>query len=255
MVLNARSLYNKAKNFKSLLHQILPDLVFISEMWERENKRLSEIIQTNQYKYFSYLRKKVKSSQPGGGCAIYFNDDWFDIQHLDINVPEGIEICWALVKPKHYHPIHQKVRWICSASVYISPRSNLKKETIEHIISTIHYIRSRYDQIFFIITGDFNRTDPTDILDSYGALKQICTVKTRNDSTLEIILTDLHTLYFPPTAMDPLQVDLHKCGVDSDHNTVVLAPLSNQEYKLDRIKKTIVTRPLPESRIPIFASG
>ena len=36
MMLNARSLYNKADNFKNLLHQIAPEITMVSETWERQ---------------------------------------------------------------------------------------------------------------------------------------------------------------------------------------------------------------------------
>ena len=55
-----------------------------------------------------------------------------------------------------------------------------------------------------------------------------------------------------PTTLPPLQVDQDKEGKDSDHNVVVFAPNSNTEYKQSRKKKTILTRPLPDSNILKF---
>ena len=103
-----------------------------------------------------------------------------------------------------------------------------------------------------MIGGDFNRTEVTDILDCYGALHQIISVPTRNEATLEIILTDLHTLFHPPTTLPPLQVDSDKNGQDSDHETVVFAPKDNIIYRTVLKKKTIKTRPLPQSGISKF---
>ena len=53
----------------------------------------------------------------------------------------------------------------------------------------------------------------------------------------------------PPTTLAPLQVDSDKKGSDSDHNIVVLAPMSNAKYKIKRTKKSIKIRPLPESQV------
>ena len=114
----------------------------------------------------------------------------------------------------------------------MSPRSRHKKETIEHIIYTIHTLRAKYDnEISFIIGGDFNRLDTTEVLDSYGALHQVISVPTRKSATLEIIMTDLHTQYHTPTILPPLQVDEGKKGQDSDHNIVIFAPQDNVQYK------------------------
>ena len=36
------------------------------------------------------------------------------------------------------------------------------------------------NDVHFIIAGDFNKTDISEILHSYGSLKQICSIPTRN---------------------------------------------------------------------------
>ena len=93
---------------------------------------------------------------------------------------------------------------IAVGSYYISPRSRHKQETIDHIIDSIHILRAKYDNdVNFLVAGDFNRVNIDDILDSYGALKQIISVPTRNTATLEIALTDLHTMFHPPTTLPP----------------------------------------------------
>ena len=138
---------------------------------------------------------------------------------------------------------------IAVASYYISPRSRHKQETIEHIIQTIHSLRAKFENdINFLIGGDFNRVNIMDILDSYGALHQVISIPTRKSATLEIILTDLHTQYHPPTTLPPLEVDIGKVGQDSDHNVVVYAPKQNQKYQQCQKKKIIKTRPLLDSQ-------
>ena len=78
--------------------------------------------------------------------------------------------------------------------------------------------------------GDFNCLEISEILDSYGAQKQIISGLTRKTATLEIILMDLHTL-------PPLQVDSDNHRKDGDHNSVVLAPICNINYKMERKKR------------------
>ena len=221
----------------------------ISETFERERKRLSSVLKNRQFKSISYFRK---NRAPGGGCAIVFNEKRFSVSNLEVTAPLEVENCWALFTPK-CQDRNLKVKRIEVGSYYTSPRSKHKKETIDHIIDTIHVIRAKYDNdVNFFIGGDFNRVDINDILDSYGALKQIISVPTRKTATLEIILTDLHTMFHPPTTLPPLQVDTDMQGKDGDHDVVVLAPLSNLDYKIERKKRTISTRPLPESQIIKF---
>ena len=144
---------------------------------------------------------------------------------------------WALFTPKIGNVNMRKVKRIAVGSVYVSPNSQFKAATIDHVIETIHCLRSKYDnELNFLIGGDFNRLDISSILNAYGALKQSVSVPTRKGAILEIVLSDLHTIYHPPTTLAPLQVDADKNGVDSDHNVVVLAPLINAKYCIDRVK-------------------
>ena len=130
------------------------------------------------------------------------------------------------------HHLHsaQHVKRIAVTSYYVSPKARNKQEIIDHIIETIHTLRAHYDnEVHFLIGGDFNRLYITDILDCYRALKQICSVPTRKSASLGIVLTDLHTLYHPPTS--------DKLGKDSDHNVVLFAPKSNSRYKVEAKKR------------------
>ena len=229
-----------------MLNTICPDICVISETFERERNRIRNILQNGIYKSISYYRK---NRAPGGGCAILYNETRFSVVDLEItSVQEEVENVWAMISPKQAGL--SSVKRVAIGSYYVSPKSRYKKETIEHIINTIHTLRARYDnEVNFIIAGDFNRLDPTDILDSYGALHQVITVPTRKAAALEIIMTDLHTHYHAPTTIPPLQVDEGKLGQDSDHSIVVFAPKHNVEFKKCTKKKMIKTRPLPESNI------
>ena len=142
---------------------------------------------------------------------------------------------------------------IAIASIYVSPSSVYKTASINHIIDTIHLLRAQYDnKINYLIGGDLNRLKINCILDCYGPLRQIITSATRDSAILENIITDLHTLYQEPECLPPLQVDEDKAGSDSDHNIVLLPPITiNNNRK--RIKKAVVTRPLPESGVNQFA--
>ena len=181
-MLNARSAYNKADNLRDMLHQIGPSVAIISETWEREKARLEPVLNSGQYKVLSSYRK---TKSPGGGCAILYNESQFSVTNPDIAVPEDVEATWAVFTPVSQHRHKLKVKRIAIGSIYVSPRSKHKMETIEHIIATIHLLRAQYDnEINFVIGGDFNRLDISEILDSYGGLRQVISVPTRKSATL-----------------------------------------------------------------------
>ena len=131
---------------------------------------------------------------------------------------EGNESVGVIMTPKTLDHKLQRIKRICVGSIYIASRSEIKSETMSHQIQTIHFIRSKYDnQVSFCLGDDVNRTDYSDVIVAYGALQQCVTLGTRKLATLEIILSDLMTLYHPPTTLAPLQVDKGKKGKNSDH--------------------------------------
>ena len=115
-----------------------------------------------------------------------------------------------------------KVNKIVVGSIYVSPKSRHKLETVDHIIEAIHYAKAKFgNDVNFILGGVFNRLDMTDNLDAYGDLKQFNPVPTRKSAVLELLLTDLHPFYHPVTMLATLQVDDDKTGSDSDHDILI----------------------------------
>ena len=252
MVTNFRSIYNKIDNFRRFLKEVAPDCTIACETWDYEGRRmtLEDMLEGSDYKVLAYRRKKGRR---GGSCAIIYNEVRFKVEELHVDTEDQIESVWAMFTPRQYDHKLQKIKRICVSSVYIAPRSALKQETMDHIIQTIHCIRSKYNnEVHFIIGGDVNKTNYEDVLDSYGALKQCVTVNTRKGATLTMILSDLHSYYHPPTTLAPLQVDEDKAGKDSDHDVIIFAPKSDANFKVERKKKVIKCRPLPDSKIPAF---
>ena len=247
LMLNARSVFNKSDNLSELLTTIGPSVTLISETFERESHRLDSVLNNRIFKYVSSYRK---NRSPGGGAAIIYNESQFTAIKPDIIVPQNVEAVWAVFTPHANITSKVKVRRIAIGSIYVSPRSKYKDETIDHIISTIHIIRAKYDNdVQFLIGGDVNRLDITEILECYGALRQVVSVPTRKTATLSVLITDMYSMYHPPTTLPPLQVDSGKTGKDSDHCVVVFAPRNDPQYRVTRKKKTIAVRPTPQSDV------
>ena len=261
LCLNARSVYNKKNNLKNILNTLAPCVTIISESWERKNLSLVELLDTTHFSCVSFSRGRddVTWNQPGpkvgGGAAILFNNTRFTAEEVVFRVPDGVEAAWVILAPKQLDNRLQKVKKICVGSIYISPKSKFKENTIEHIIHTIHATRAKYNnEVHFYIGGDFNRVGVQQVLRSYGGLQQVCGVPTRQGATLELILTDLHTYYHPPTCLPPLKVDQGVSGKDSDHSILVWAPKASSRFKVEREKRKIATRPLPQAQINSFCA-
>jgi hypothetical protein len=114
-------------------------------------------------------------------------------------------------------------------------------------------VQSRYEsQVRYLISGDFNKVNIDDILESNGALHQVCTVATRKSTTLELVITDMATMFHPPTTREPLKQDNNSKGKPSDHGVVIVAPKTDITFKLERHKKKVHVRPLPDSKVAKF---
>ena len=97
---------------------------------------------------------------------------------MAVDIPEGVEAVYGLFIQIRPDP-SLRVKKIMFGSFYVSPNSLYKAATIEHIIDTTHVFRSRYDnEVNFILGGDFNRLNISDIFYSYGELNQLISVPT-----------------------------------------------------------------------------
>ena len=269
MVANFRSCYNKVKNVRQSLYTLGLDFLVGTETWERPQQDLETLLGSPNYRVISYCRGrevpavrmegrlagKEYPGKIGGGAAIFYNSNTFEAVDTQIGVPAGIEAVWSVFAPQRLDSQFQKVRRICVAAIYIAPRSPFKGETITHIIETIHMIRARFNnEVHFLVGGDFNRVEITDILLSYGALQQVCEVATRQGAALQLVMTDLHTFLHPPTAQPPIQVDEGSKGKNGDHQALILAPKANKDFVVKRERREIITRPMPETQIQAFCA-
>ena len=133
MSLNLKSIYNKVDSFAKVMKELGIEAVAGQETWEREKLPLTQLLDKTGLTVISKCRQKVRNKQPGGGCCILVNPTRFFVSEPNILVPEGVEVVWCILSPKKI-PKHAKVKTICIASVYISPKSRFKKETIAHIV-------------------------------------------------------------------------------------------------------------------------
>ena len=100
-----------------------------------------------------------------------------------------------------------------------------------------------------IIAGDKNDLDESRIVALDPAFVQLVRKPTRKDKTLTIVITDLRRFYVEPKIVDPVPVDNLGTGVPSDHNGVLVEPVSNNESTKGTSKKIKFVRPMPESSI------
>ena len=128
---NARSVFPKYDDLVNKLQNSRIDLAQISETWQDINKqehkqKINTLEHQHGYKWYSYARAKYRddgSLTGGGGCAILVNTrNWLSHQLSDIIVPQGLEVIWVKVAPKHKCDLDLLI--VCG--IYSKPNSRKK---------------------------------------------------------------------------------------------------------------------------------
>ena len=255
VMLNPRSLYNKKNEFSTLIEQTEAGLCFVSETWDRSHQtnglKLPDLIDIEGYKWIQNI---VQRRRRGGKPAILVSERDFNCVELcpdTVTVPLNVEIVWALLTPKR-KLMNTRISRIVVASLYYSSTLTKKSELIDHISETYHFLCAKFgSDTKFIIGGDVNRLNISSILTLSPDLKQVVNCPTRRnpDATLDVIISNLSSLYHPPRSLPPLENDCDKNGQPSDHLIVLMEPLSINAPALKRKFKKVQYRPFPDSAI------
>ena len=157
---------------------------------------------------------------------------------------DKVEVVFGLMKPKK---TTSKVREIIVAAFYSPPKSRKNPLLLDHLLSTTLHLLSKYPNAAVVIGGDKNNLNITSLLNGIPKLRQIVTKPTHKSKILDIILTNMSTMYCVPIIAPPVPPDDPLCGVPSDHSSPVATPLATDTLQQVREYIVRVTRPLPES--------
>ena len=197
-------------------------------------------------KYFSTTRPHGKR---GGGAAIIVNTENFTAEKLNISIPSHLEVVWALAKPKSKNA---QFKSIILCSFYSPPRSRLRNKLLDHIICTLQSLTVKYPECGILVGGDKNKMDISPLMNSNLKLKPLVRTPTRKQEILDILLTNLYPYYNEAVIIPPVQPDIPGQGVPSDHSVPLCTPHTDPHNPPARRYKTVVSRPLPDSKIREF---
>ena len=250
-VYNMRSLWSKINNLAEDIIERSVDISFLSEIWEKkENLKhqasIEELLELKGIQYISTPRPGLKR---GGGTAIAACPNLFSLVKLHIEIPHSLEVVWGLLRPK---TVIGRIKKIILCSFYSPPRSKKKTKLIDHISTVLNKLKVEHPDAATIIAGDKNDLDDRRILAIDPALIQVVRRPTRKDKILSVVITDLRRFLIEPRIIDPVPVDEGQPGVPSDHNGVLVLPLSNQDVTRGTHKVVKFVRPMPLSSIEEF---
>ena len=250
-VYNMRSLWSKMNNLAEDIIERDVDISFLSEVWEKKEnvQHQSSIEEMLEMKGIAYISTPRPGARRGGGTAIAACPKKFSLVKLHVEIPKSIEVVWGLLRPKNAVGSIDK---IILCSFYCPPRSKKRSALIDHISTVLNKLKVEHPNAATIIAGDKNDLDETRILALDPALAQLVRRPTRKDKILSIVITDLRRFFIEPTIVDPIPVDNPTKGVPSDHNGVLVEPLTNIQSTKDTSKITKYVRPFPDSSVAAY---
>ena len=249
-VSNVRSLIPKIGNVKKDILERKISLSMLTEVWEKANCKkqqfeLEKMFQKDGLQYISTPRLTKR----GGGAAIVVNIREFTLEKIEVNIPHNLEVVWGLVRPKK---ASENIREIIVAAMYSPPNYKKKSKLLDHLLSTTHYLLSKYPRAGLVIGGDKNDLNISSLLAGIPRLRQIVTKHTHGRKILDVIMTNMSSLYEIPEIVPAVPPDNPQVGVASDHSTVVATPLTQDSVVRSHEYITRTYRPLPQSGILEF---
>ena len=196
-----RSINNdKTTDLETTLNLNSVDIACITETMLTEN--LINYISFNGYTSFHSVRQDTMRAS--GGVSIFVKD-YLPVKRLNCGAP-NIEGLWLSVRPEW---LPRKISVLIVACIYYpgsgSDYAPSQEELFLHISGNIHKLSQDYTNPLFIITGDFNNFSVEELCD-LCKLNQVVKVPTREDSILDLVLTNINnTFYKPPTLYQLLE--------------------------------------------------
>ena len=250
-VANVRSLLPKVNSFIEKIKNESIQLCLTLEVWEKQGRKnkhfqakTEEMMEMHGYKYMSCGARS--SGKRGGGAAIVVDLKTFTIENLSINVPNNLEVIWALVRPKN-NIQGTKYAEIIVGSFYSPPNSRKNKLLLDHLVATTHALMTRWPKAAVVLGGDRNELPLSPLLQALPRFRQIVAHPTHGIKTIDVIITSCPDLYCVPEISDPVLPDNPQRAKPSDHKVPVARPLAATSESVVNVYEEKVFRPLPDS--------
>ena len=120
---------NKVEELEAFIDEEKIDVSFISESHDREDKRLDEHFDLEDYKIITNLHQRTEQ---GGRPALIVNKKNYNIQDITntlIQIPWGVEVTCAILTPKEVTS-DSTIQNFVLGSIYSKPNSRSKTATL-----------------------------------------------------------------------------------------------------------------------------
>lgn len=206
------------------------DLIMITESWLNADKET--LYSLDNFVLHSCHRG---GKRLGGGVAVYARNN-LAVQKLCDHTSKHMSAYWFALKHQDQPPIIYGV-------LYHPPglKKQQKDDTINYIIKTIATLQTKYTSAKFLLCGDFNDLDTTEITNLLP-LEQLVDFPTRENRMLDLIFTNVQEYIDVGCTQKPPILNNDHCAVSLPPTKRIIKP------KYTTIQKHMVT---PEAKIAI----
>ena len=175
------------------------------------------------------------------------------MDQIDIPNPDKVEMCWAILRPKL--PEKCTIKEYVLGAFYCPPNSRKKEKLTTHIITNSHALMTKYPNCGLHLGGDKNSLNLAPILQGLPKCRQIVTKNTHDSKCIDVLITNLHSLYQVPEVVAAIQPDNPRQAKPSDNLVPVAYPINGESGSVTREYHVKKVRPLPESGIRMFGQS
>ena len=172
-----------------------------------------------------------------GGVCVYIKDS-IAFTVLDELYNSSFEILWISIRPNR---LPRGIANLIISTVYHPPSAD-NSDMLDYLSNCLSRVESRFPNCGLIILGDFNKLNVSRLRSCYN-LKQLVNIPTRENNTLDIVLTNLSTYYDKPTKCAPFGL--------SDHVTIEIRPIKRSQVQGSSIASVKVRDLKPSSRFAV----
>ena len=255
---NTRSIFPKFRHFAEDIIQRQITACFVSEIWQKENnvkfqKEVERMFELNGLQFISCPRAQNRS---GGGAAIVVNTEKFFCEKLNVMVPGKLECVWAMLRPKNITK-ETKFKGYILCGFYSPPKSRKNAKLLDHMISTLHMLMTKYPDCGWVAGGDRNQFPLAPLLAALPNSRQLVTQITykKTGKIYDVLITNMGQFYQIPYICPAVQVDEPSSGaVPSDHDCAVAEPLAGAGGGSTREYTVRTSQPFPQSGLAEFGA-
>ena len=185
-LINTRSLFPKLDELTALLMTNPVDIVAVTETWLHKDISHS-LVSINGYS----IHRNDRVSGRGGGVCVYTSKS-IPCQRRTELERAHFECIWLWIRPPR---LPRPLTGIILCVVYNPPDRSAQelRDLDEYLVNTTDSLRNKYPDCGLAILGDFNNFGAPNLLSGHN-LKQVVHLPTRGSATLDLIITNLHTL-------------------------------------------------------------